>query len=141
MDKYSNIEAINYIYQYSRYYGNVLYECEELYKEKRGIILINTFFNMVENIIKSVNEEYNDNFFNNINKLNKVVSNQEISFLHEIRGYRNDYAHDDLNLHFLEIDGIAYNYAEDDTAILLYKILSNKTYNILVKIIKNKISD
>ena len=40
-----------------------------------------------------------------------------------------------------DIDGIAYNYAEDDTATLLYKILSNKAYNILVKIIKNKIKD
>lgn len=141
MEKYSNIEAISYIYQYSKYYGNVLYECEELHKEERGVILINTFFNMVENIIKSVNEEYNDKFINSINKLNKILSEEEISFLHEIRGYRNDYAHDDLNFHFLEIDGIAYNYAEDDTAILLYEILSNKTYNILVKIIKNKISN
>ena len=141
MEKYSNIEAISYIYQYSKYYGNVLYECEELHKEERGVILINTFFNMVENIIKSVNEEYNDKFINSINKLNKILSEKEISFLHEIRGYRNDYAHDDLNFHFLEIDGIAYNYAEDDTAILLYEMLSNMTYNILVKIIKNKISN
>lgn len=141
MEKYSNIEAISYIYQYSKYYGNVLYECEELHKEERGVILINTFFNMVENIIKSVNEEYNDKFINSINKLNKILSEKEISFLHEIRGYRNDYAHDDLNFHFLEIDGIAYNYAEDGTAILLYEMLSNMTYNILVKIIKNKISN
>ena len=141
MARYNNIEAIDYIYQYSRYYGNVLYECEELYKEERGIILINIFFNMIENIIKSVNEEYNDKFINSINKLNNVLSKQEISLLHEIRGYRNDYAHDDLNMHFLKIDGIAYNYAEDDTAILLYKIFSNKVYNILVKIIKDKIKD
>ena len=44
MTRYNNIEAIDYIYQYSKYYGNVLYECEELYKEERGIILINIFF-------------------------------------------------------------------------------------------------
>ena len=30
MERYNNIEAIDYIYKYSKYYGNVLYECEEL---------------------------------------------------------------------------------------------------------------
>ena len=96
---------------------------------------------MIENIIKSVNEEYNNDFVNSINKLNNVLSEREINFLHKIRKYRNCYAHKDLNILFLDIDGIAYNYAEDDTATLLYKILSNKAYNILVKIIKNKIKD
>ena len=33
MKIYSNTEAINYIYQYSKYYENLLYECEE--KEER----------------------------------------------------------------------------------------------------------
>lgn len=74
MKIYSNTEAINYIYQYSKYYGNVLYECEELYKEERGFILLITFFNMVENIIKSINEDYEASFGKNINKLKDKLS-------------------------------------------------------------------
>lgn len=141
MDKYSNIEAINYIYQYSRYYGNVLYECEELYKEESGFILIITFFNMVENIIKSVNEDYESTFAKNISKLKKKLYKEDIDFLYYIKELRNYYAHADLNSLILDIEGIAYVLSEDTTAITLYEMLSNTTYNILVKIIKNKISN
>lgn len=37
--------------------------------------------------------------------------------------------------------GVAYFLSEDTTAITLYEMLSNITYNILVKIIKNKINN
>ncbi len=95
------------------------------------------FFYIVENIINSVNENFGDIFENSINSLNHIINDEEINILHEFRKLRNKYVHKDLNQYFFENDGILYSLSEDDTALKIYELYSEKIYNILAKIIKS----
>lgn len=133
-----NKESIDLIYQYSKHYGNILYECESLYEEERGFILAITFFNIVENVIRSINEDFNCNFKKMINCLIPIISEKELNILHIFRDLRNKYTHKDLNQYFIEINGILYGLNEEETALELYKNYSNQVYDILVKLIENK---
>ena len=47
---YSKGEVIDYIWQYSRYYGNLLISCEELSKERNlnGHVSLIYLFNILE---------------------------------------------------------------------------------------------
>ncbi len=133
-----NRELIDLIYQYSKHYGNILHECEDLYEEGRGFILMICFFNIVENIIRSVNENFNISFKDSIQLLNSIVNIEEIQLLNEVRDIRNKYTHKDLNQYFFEKDGILYSLNEDETALKIYENYSEKIYKILTKILKNK---
>lgn len=61
---YSKGEVIDYIWQYSRYYGNLLISCEELSKERNlnGHVSLIYLFNILENIIKSQIHDYDASF-------------------------------------------------------------------------------
>lgn len=134
-----NKEAIDLIFHYSKHYANILYECESLYEEGRGFVLALCFFNIVESIIRSVNENFDNSFEEAINSLNSLMSKDEINVLHKFRKLRNKYTHKALNQYFFEYDGLAYSLNEDNTALKLYELYSKKIYNILVKIVKSKL--
>ena len=134
-----NKEAIDLIFHYSKHYANILYECESLYEEGRGFVLALCFFNIVESIIRSVNENFNNSFEESINSLSFLITEEEINILHRFRSLRNEYTHKDLNQYFIEYDGLAYSLNEDNTALKLYELYSEKIYNILIKIVRSKL--
>ena len=45
----------------------------------------------------------------------------------------------DINQYFIEYDGLAYSLNEDNTALKLYELYSEKIYIILIKIVRSKL--
>ena len=68
---YEKSEVIDYVWQYSKYYGNLLVYCERISMEEaiNGHASLTFLFNILENIIKSRIHDYDINFINAINKL------------------------------------------------------------------------
>ena len=95
--------------------------------------------NIVESIIRSVNENFNNSFEESINSLSFLITEEEINILHRFRSLRNKYTHKDLNQYFIEYDGLAYSLNEDNTALKLYELYSEKIYIILIKIVRSKL--
>ena len=54
MRLYDKGEVIDYIWQYSRFYGNKLGECERYFADGEGHTAIILLFEITENICKSV---------------------------------------------------------------------------------------
>lgn len=140
---YSKGEVIDYIWQYSKYYGNLLLQSNLIYTEEIGAhsALIN-LFNLTEIILKSKIDDYDINFYGVVKKLNKqgLLNNTEEKFLNDkytgIRAIRNIFAHSNLskyNFIFPEEPNVLYPATEISTCEILYEKLSDIIYNIILK--------
>lgn len=144
---YSKEEVIDYIYQYSRYYGNLLLQSDLIYTEEIGAhsTLIN-LFNLTEIILKSKIDDYDINFYGAVKKLNEqgLINDTEEKFLNDkdtgIRKIRNIFAHSNLskyNFVFQEEPSILYPATEISTCEILYEKLSDIIYNIILKVVSS----
>ena len=61
---YTKQEVIDYVWQYSKYYGNLLISCEKIAKLENfsGHARLIYLFNILENIVKSQIKNYELNF-------------------------------------------------------------------------------
>ncbi len=146
---YSKDAVIDYIWQYSRYYGNLLISCEELSKERNlhGHASIIYLFNILENIMKSQIHDYDSNFVKVIDKLKfeNYINDIEYEFLNNkdygIRKIRNLLAHANLskyNIVFLfEDEKLLYPLTENETSIKFYDLTSKIIFNLMLKIISS----
>ncbi|ANU23844.1 hypothetical protein [Planococcus donghaensis] len=147
LELYSKGEVIDYVYQYSKYHGNLLVYCERIAKEEtaNGFATLIFLFNITENIFKGITEDYDVNFYEVIHNLRnqKYISREEYVFLNKgktsVRGLRNIFAHADLskyNLVFLENGKeVLYPLSENETCVILYDILSDVVFNLLLKVV------
>ena len=76
---YTKQEVIDYIWQYSKFYGNKLGDCEQHYYDGDGYVALILMFEVAENICKSVVGDYESSFY-------KVVENYIKSIILRIAG-------------------------------------------------------
>ncbi|MDY3201567.1 MAG: hypothetical protein RBQ84_11475 [Arcobacter sp.] len=146
---YTKQEVIGYIWQYSRYYGNLLISCEEIIKVENfsGHASLIYLFNILENIVKSQIKNYEQNFVKIIDELKErnYISEIEYDFLNNkeygIRRIRNLLAHSNLskyNIIFLfEDTKLLFPLTEDATCTKFYEYFSDILFNLMLKIISN----
>ncbi|QKF77199.1 hypothetical protein [Arcobacter defluvii] len=146
---YTKQEVIGYIWQYSRYYGNLLISCEEIIKVENfsGHDSLIYLFNILENIVKSQIKNYEQNFVKIIDELKErnYISEIEYNFLNNkeygIRRIRNPLAHSNLskyNIIFLfEDTKLLFPLTEDATCTKFYEYFSDILFNLMLKIISN----
>ena len=146
---YGKGAVIDYIWQYSRYYGNLLISCEELSKERNlnGHASLIYLFNILENIIKSQVHDYDSSFMKVIDKLKSenYINDIEYEFLNNkdygIRKIRNLLAHANLskyNIIFLfEDTELLYPLTENETSMKFYDLTSEIIFNLMLKIISS----
>ena len=65
-------DQIDYIWLYSRYYGNMVSTAQRLYDDEEGYAAVVILLNATELIFKSLRENYSDNFNRDIVALAEV---------------------------------------------------------------------
>ncbi|WP_291650942.1 hypothetical protein [Clostridium sp.] len=143
---YSKGEVIDYLWQYSKYYGDLLGFCDIISDEVNPHSALINLFNITEMVFKSKVDNYDINFYSSIEKLEKegYLTKIESNFLNDkengIRGYRNKFAHANLirySLIFEDDPGVVYPITEYSTCEKLYNIISPILYNLILKVAFN----
>lgn len=144
---YSKGQVIDYVWQYSKYHGNLLSYCESIAKGNfgNGFASLIFLFNLTENILKDRVKDYDSAFYQVINKLKRegIITIKEASFLNNennsIRRLRNLLAHSNLakyNLVFIEAGReIYYPLVENETCLKVYDMVSEVLFNIMLKVV------
>lgn len=141
----SKAEVTDYIWQYSKYYGNLLGACERIASDEEGHASLLYLFNLVEMIFKDKLKDYDSRFIDIIKELKhrELINNLEYNFLNDnrigIRKIRNILAHTNLskyNFVFIDEDGeLLFPLTENETCIKLYNLFSDVLFNIMLKVI------
>lgn len=136
--------VIDIIWQYSRFYGERLSDCERLFEDEEGYAALILLFEITENICKFVVGDYESSFCIIVDKMYKqdYVSKNVKNFFsdapYSVRKIRNKFAHANLFLMGIvkEEKGmeIFYGFSENETCLLLYDIYSTIVFNILKNI-------
>lgn len=144
---YDKGTAIDYIWQYSKFYGNQLFQCERHFSEEEGYVALVLLFDTTENICKSIIGNYESSFYNIVNQLKEkdLINEQEQGFLStnelSLRTIRNLFAHANLmSINLVQLEGtrdIYYPLTEEGSCLLLYEKISDITINILLKIVQS----
>ncbi len=142
---YDKQTVLDYLWSYSRFHSYCLQQSEELYRNQNGFSAITVLFSCLENISKSVVNDYESNLFTVFKKLleNKIVTQAEHDFLNTgencIRKIRNLYAHANIAaINLVETEDsneILWPLTEDETSLLLYEKISDLTYNLIIKLV------
>lgn len=143
--------VLDYLWQYSRFYSQRLFECEEFSIEGKGYAAVTLLFSCLENICKSVANDYDSSFYEVIKKLkeNLSISEAEYHFLNQdefcIRKIRNLFAHANISainlVNHEDNRDILYPLTEEASCILLYKRISEIVFNLILKIISSYFPD
>ncbi|WP_026476247.1 hypothetical protein [Alkaliphilus transvaalensis] len=146
---YSKGKVIEYIWQYSRYYGNLLGYCEQIANDENGHASLNYLFNLAEIVFKSKIKDYDSGFKKVIEKLKQqnFINDIEYDFLNNhdngMRQIRNLLAHANLskyNIIFLNEDkNLLYPLTENETCVKLYHLFSDILFNIMLKVISTEL--
>ncbi|MDU4883216.1 hypothetical protein [uncultured Clostridium sp.] len=141
---YTKGEVVDYVWQYSRHYGELLQYCDIIVNEISGHAGLINLFNLTEVILKDSIKKYDIEFYKVLRELKekKYITNIEYNFLNNkkisVRKFRNVFAHSNLsryNLIFNDEPNILYPLTENSTCIKLYNIYSDIIYNIILKVI------
>lgn len=142
---YSKNEVVDYVWQYSRYYGNLLVYCEQISENKNGHASLIYLFNLVENILKANINDFDSNFRSIIAMTYQkhFINESEFNFLNDkktgVRHIRNLLAHANLGKYNFvfskENPHSLYPLTENETCLKLYDIFSTILYNLILKII------
>lgn len=142
---YEKGEAIDYIWQYSKYYGNQLGYCLEMYNDDKGHASLLYLLNMTEIIFKNCANSFEDGFFKIIKTLKKeeAIDKYEYEFLNNnqygIRILRNLLSHENLskyNIIFLtENENLLYPLTENETCLKLFGVIFDIVLNIILKLV------
>lgn len=143
---YTKGEVVDYLWQYCKYYGNLLMYCDIISEDLNPHSALINLFNITEMVFKSKIDDYEINLYRSIKKLEKhgYLTKIESSFLNDktngIRGYRNMFSHANLikyNLIFEDEPEILYPLTEYSTCKKFYDIISPILYNLILKVIFN----
>jgi len=128
-----------------------LYQSEELYRLEKGFSAITVLFNCLENVSKSITNDYNSNLQQVFKKLfdDGIITAVEHDFLNVgdycIRRIRNLYAHANIAaINLVNVENgkeILWPLTEDDTSLLLYGKVSDIVYNLILKMISSMFID
>jgi len=142
---YTKGEVVDYVWQYSWYYGNLLGYCTQIYENENGHASLIYLFNLVENAFKENLSDYDSNFYSIIDtSYNRGFINEiELNFLNDktigVRKIRNLLAHANLskfNIVFLnENKDLLFPLTENETCLKIYDLFSDILFNLILKII------
>lgn len=142
---YDKNTVLDHLWQYSRFSASCLYQSEELFRAGKGFGAITVLFNCLENICKSVINDYNSNTFVIYqNLLDKgLITSMEHDFLNKgdncIRKIRNYYAHKNITaIYYIHTENgheLLCPLTEDETSLLIYEKISDIIFNMIFKII------
>jgi len=139
-------EMLEYIWQYSKYYGDMLATTKRLYDDEEYYASIMILFNATELICKSVRDNYAGNFANDLKWLNEhgLLNDEDYSFLdgkeNGIRSIRNIMMHRDAYQYCLESEnGKALPFTESDTWQLVYDSYAPRIIEILSKLVRTQL--
>lgn len=145
MELHSKVEVADYIWQHSHFHYSCLVQCEKLYREEKGFSSVMILFNCLENIAKSVANDYDSSLYNVFCKLYKknIITKKEHHFLNEgdfcIRKIRNLYAHTNIAaINFLgDLEGkeILCPLTENETSLMIYSKISDIIFNLMIKMV------
>ena len=145
---HSKQECLDYLWQYSRFYAECLWQGEMLYGEERGFSSLTVLFNCLENISRAVTNDYNSNSKTVYKKLYtmNLITEKEHNFLNEgkfsIREIRNLYAHANvMAINFLfekDVKELMWPITEDLTSRRVYEEISDILFNLIIKIVSSK---
>lgn len=148
---YSKQIVLDYLWQHSRFYHSCLYQSEELYREEKGIACVMVLFSCMENISKSVINDFDTRSVDIYKTLFAagIISTKEHEFLNVgdfcIRKIRNFYAHANVAAIYMvdyENDVELYCPLTDDaTSLLLYEKISDILFNLILKIVSSVFID
>ena len=137
---------LEYIWQYSKYYGDMLATTKRLYDDEEYYASIMILFNATELICKSVRDNYTGNFANDLKWLNEhgLLNDEDYSFLdgkeNGIRSIRNIMMHRDAYQYCLESEnGKALPFTESDTWQLVYDSYAPSIIEILSKLVRTQL--
>lgn len=140
MNKHSKAEVIDYIWQYSHYYGNQIAFLGHV--EENGCASLIYLFNLLENVLKAHIDDYGKTFQDVVRESYKsgLLTKVEHDFLNNkksgIRKLRNILAHANLskfNIRFGN-EKLLYPLSENENCQLLYQKLSDIIFNIMLKV-------
>ena len=144
---HSKQQILDYVWLHSHFYHSCLYQCEELYREEKGFASVSVLFNCLENIVKSVIDDYDSRTVDIYKKVytNGLITETEHSFLNEgpycLRNIRNLFAHSNMASTCVVVnrDGqdIYWFLSENETSLLIYETLSDLIFNLILKILSS----
>ncbi len=148
---HSKVEVADYIWQHSHFLHSCFVQCENLYREEKGFSCALILFNCLENISKSVVNDYDSSLYDIFNNLYKhnIITQKEYEFLNEgdfcVRKIRNLYAHKNIaTIYFLgEFEGkeILWPLTENETSLMIYSKISDIVFNLMIKMVSSEFID
>lgn len=135
-------ECIERVWLYSHYYGDMLFTSQRLFAANEGYAAVTILFNVMELLFKSLRENYNGTFKQDVADLQhkSILTEDEIIFLidenlgiHKVRNYmthRNAYQYC-----FESPEGKALPFVEADTWIEIYAYIAP----ICIRIMNNAV--
>jgi hypothetical protein len=133
---------IDEVWQYSHYYGDMLFTSLRLHDNEEDYAAILVLFNAMELICKSVRENYNQNFLEDLYELKRknMLSEEDYEFLASkesgIRGIRNIMTHRNAYQYCLEDPDVkALSFAEPGTWTIIFESYAPRIVQILYEII------
>lgn len=143
--------ALDYLWIHSRFNAICLYQSEELYREGKGFSAVTVLFSSLENVAKSVVNDYNSNLKTIFKKLFDagVITEIEHEFLNVgdacIRKIRNLYAHANISsINLINTENgneVLWPLTEDETSLLIYEKISDIIYNLILKCVCSNFID
>lgn len=151
MELYDKQTVLDYLWVHSHFNAMCLYQSEELYRLEKGFSAITVLFNCLENVSKSITNDYNSNLQQVFKKIfdDGIITAVEHDFLNVgdycIRRIRNLYAHANIAaINLVNVENgkeILWPLTEDDTSLLLYCKVSDIVYNLILKMISSMFID
>lgn len=140
-------DKIEFIWQYSHYYSDMLFTSLRLYDNGEGYAATVVLFNAVELVFKSLRDNYKDNFNHDIKALRDagILTETEKEFFdnknYGIREIRNIMTHREAYKYCLEdSDGKALPFIEPSTWLLVFEKYSETIIDILYNaLIRSKV--
>lgn len=139
------LTQIDDIWQYSRYYGDMIATSVRLHDNEEDYAAMMILFNALELIFKSVRENFKESFIADIEDLKNqgLLLEDDYRLLNDgengMRKIRNIMTHRDAYQYVLEdADGYAMPFAEAGTWATVYELYAKKIIDIIVSILKLK---
>ena len=136
-------KILNSISGVDKVFGKLCWEAENCYKNENYFAAISCLFIATEQIIKYSLSENDGNFHQSLLKAkkNKVINSNLFMALEDLRNLRNRLFHESQYTPITEFifDGILYPPYEDETRKFIYERFSGVIFDLVNKIILNKI--
>lgn len=135
---------IDRIWEYSHYYGDMLFSAKRLYDNKEPYAAVMILFNTTELLLKSVRENYSKTFSEDIETLVRqgILTEEEQNYLTDemgIKNIRNIMTHRNAYQYCLEsLDGKAFMFSDSETWSIIFALHFDNIVDILYNAISRK---